>query len=906
MKKTIWKAETQEAGARPLHLPDFLRSKFPKLLSAFLLSAILADAAPDVRTADLASWQAWTKAEIEAGRLPDLRQTLATALAAGWPGNRVEAADVENGAASLAVAQHEFLRQVGGVSMSAVEGGRREFLAWLLNDRDALEAYLTAADLVTPKRDRTRGLEGWNAIWAADPASRTNGPWLRAAAAIAVSFAESRGKNGEDIAPEDRYRFFKSETSAGRILPYFLRAPAWELVLTVHGDSRPNDELEWALDITPTNSRNQKAVGNVGHATMAYRLHNYRAESIHGRDYYDDRRNSLQLQMEYGGVCGAISHQNSSIANAHGIPAFTVGQPGHCAYVYKSDDTTWSGGNFVSGWATTHDSHQQPFPFSRHSANVNALSAAFNHPGFLVSERLRWLSAALPPAGAAAALQRATKADPLHPVAWSDRIAAATAQTIEDPAKWREMAAGVIVSFTNFPVIMVELLAPVEATQLWPRFSDNDRIAYAAGVVRAIGCMPGDKQWDLDDPALRMFLQRQLTLMGIGDRSAAALLEGRIQKFRPAGAKEDATPWQAIPADRRAFIERYFHTLSDAAESKADSLRAIATAYLALTSEDPAAGGRALAYFRDEISSTARLDRLEPIAAATLGALRSSLDQRADFVDFVRQRIAKITSFDTASLQRLQGLLNQYDFRPRGIVGRWQPTDFATGGDQERTLAWNVSSTFSRAADDYLIHLSFRWETGKALTVASTRLLENGKEISADKRKAAIDESRLPAVYSLALKDPKSNATYTIEAVVTGGGKDSGGLVLGRGERQPAFEKDEFVGLGSWGGKTWQDWPEVSEGWHEATFDLTPHVKKAGTLFVRFQYGSYANISMMNARLFEDGRQIAQDMHVGHAMGNAQNQFALSLPAHRAGARYTVKALLRKADGYGTVYLRKQ
>lgn len=899
--------------ARPIrtaHTPvrDFAGKRARITWLALLALPFAAFAAtPDPRTTELAAWQQWTKTEVEAGRMQELKPALASAFAAAWPDGKLETAEVTNDTVALALAQHEFLRQVGGVSLSAVEGGRRGFLAWLLSDRDALEAYLTAADLTTPKRDRARGLEAWNAIWTADPASRTNGPWLRTAAAIAVSFAEARKKYGDETAPEDRYKFFRGENEAGRILPYFLRAPVWELVLTVHGDDRPNDELEWALDITPTNSRNQKAAGNVGHATMAYRLFNYRDQSVQGSDYYDNRRNSLQLAMEYGGVCGAISHQNSSIANAHGIPSFTVGQPGHCAYVYKSDDDTWAGGNFVSGWATTHDSHQQPFPFSRYSANVNALSAAYNHPGFLAAERLRWLAGGLPPAGASAVLQRATKADPLHAAAWSDRIAAATAQKIEDPAKWREIAAGVIVSFTNFPVVMVELLAPVEATQLWPRFNDNDRIAYAAGVVRAIGCLPGDKQWDLDDPALRAFLQRQLTLMGIQDRAASDLLEGRVSRFRPAGTKEDATPWQAIAADRRAFVERYFRALADAAESKADSLRAIATTWLTLTSEDPAAGGRALAYFRDEIRSTTRLDRLEPIAAATLGAMRNSIEQRADFVDFVGERIGRIKSFDTASLQRLQGLLNQYNFRPRGVVGRWQPSDFAKD-DKERTLTWNVSSVFARATDDYLIHLCFRWETGKAITVTSTRLLENGKEISSDKRKTeAIDASRLPAVYALALKDPKSNATYTIEAVVTGGGKDSAGVLLGRGERQPAFEKDEYTDIGSWGGKTWKDWPEVSEGWHEATFDITPQVKKAGTLFVRFQYGSYANISMMNARLFEDGRQVAQDMHVGSAMGNAANQFALTLPtAPRGGAKYQVKALVRKADGYGTVYLRKQ
>ncbi len=47
--------------------------------------------------------------------------------------------------------------------------------------------------------------------------------------------------------------------------------------------------------------------------------------------------------MEYGSVCGGISNMNMTVANAHGVPAFTVGQPGHCAYVWRSDDKTWGG-----------------------------------------------------------------------------------------------------------------------------------------------------------------------------------------------------------------------------------------------------------------------------------------------------------------------------------------------------------------------------------------------------------------------------------------------------------------------------------------------------------------------------------------------------------------------------------
>lgn len=867
-----------------------------------LLFAWLALAAP-VRL-----WSGDSAAAVAAGNLASFRDELASSLRKSATQN-VDAAGLAGEEAALALVQHELLRQLDAASLEALGAAEnRPFAAWLLSNRDALEAYVTAADLTQQKKGRLAGLLGWRKIWEADPASRTNGPWLRCAAAIAVSFAEGRKRYGEEIAPESRYEFFRTEAQTGRILPYFFEAPAWELVLTVHGNDRPNDELEWALDVTPPSARNQRDAGNIGHRTMAYRLFNYRDISVQdGTRYYDWKRNSLALAMEYGAVCGGISGQNSAMANAHGLPSFTVGQPGHCAYVYKSDRDTWAGGNFVSGWAQTHDSHQQPFWFSRYSANVNLVSDAFEHAGFLAAERFRWLAAALRPAdaaAAAAALAAATRSDPLHVPAWQERVGLAAERGEKDSAALRDLAAGIIRAFTNYPVAMVDLLGPAEKNCLWPRFTETERTAYAAGVVRGVASMDGRKQWDLDDPALRTFLQRQFTLLGIADRSAGVLVDGRVQKFRPADSKEEATPWAAIPPAQRGFVEKHLRALSDAAESKPDALRAVVLAYLTLTAEDPVAGPRALAHYKSEIQSATSLARLEPLASATLAALKQSADQRADLVAAIRSRLARIQSFDAARLQSLHGQLGSYDFRERNLVGRWSPGDFAAGGAQ--TMKWDVSA-FGQATDDYAIHLCFRWATGTPVTVTAVRLLENGKEISAEKRKSeAVDEAKLPAVYTLALRDPKAGARYEIEADVEGGGRNSAGLVMGRGERQPAFQKDEFAGIGSWGGKTWKEWPEVTEGWHEGEFDVTQLVKKPGPLFVRFQYGSYAGIQVMNVRLCENGRQIAQDLHVGRVMGNVNNQFSLALAAPKPGAKYTVKALLSHADGYGTVYLRKQ
>ncbi len=45
-----------------------------------------------------------------------------------------------------------------------------------------------------------------------------------------------------------------------------------------------------------------------------------------------------------GGVCGGLSYFGTMAAQAHGIPAYPVGQPGHCAYAVRVKRGEWKGG----------------------------------------------------------------------------------------------------------------------------------------------------------------------------------------------------------------------------------------------------------------------------------------------------------------------------------------------------------------------------------------------------------------------------------------------------------------------------------------------------------------------------------------------------------------------------------
>ena len=92
---------------------------------------------------------------------------------------------------------------------------------------------------------------------------------------------------------------------------------------------------------------------------IVYRLKNCFGDSVHGPWYYKPwevagewpKRKYSQI---VGGVCGELSKFGSAIANSHGMPSTTVGQPGHCAYSRRLPDGRWEINYDVTGHSQMH------------------------------------------------------------------------------------------------------------------------------------------------------------------------------------------------------------------------------------------------------------------------------------------------------------------------------------------------------------------------------------------------------------------------------------------------------------------------------------------------------------------------------------------------------------------------
>ncbi len=101
--------------------------------------------------------------------------------------------------------------------------------------------------------------------------------------------------------------------------------------------------------------------------------------SVHaGSAFYDHKPITLKLYTEYGGVCGAVSKGAAGFLRSKGVPAYPIGQPGHCAFVWKHPNGHWQIGNNLGGWNWASGSAQ--IPWKGPIQLVTAYDSFIHHP----------------------------------------------------------------------------------------------------------------------------------------------------------------------------------------------------------------------------------------------------------------------------------------------------------------------------------------------------------------------------------------------------------------------------------------------------------------------------------------------------------------------------------------------
>ena len=161
----------------------------------------------------------------------------------------------------------------------------------------------------------------------------------------------------------------------------------WREVVTFGQNAELSVEnLRWIHDFATLPAERYASIFGVCH----YRLDNCFGESVHGPLYYkpwSHRWNTQELRYRVGGVCGALSKFGSHCAAAHGVRAFTAGQPVHCAYmIWDFKENRWGLGNSVTSHTGSHFGLGELYCLAANEEQ----DRYFSDPKRMTAEYLRW------------------------------------------------------------------------------------------------------------------------------------------------------------------------------------------------------------------------------------------------------------------------------------------------------------------------------------------------------------------------------------------------------------------------------------------------------------------------------------------------------------------------------------
>ena len=312
-----------------------------------------------------------------------------------------------------------------------------DFVKWIYETPEAMKLYLTGgyASEVRQnsmgsyqyrnkynKANELKALDVWYKIWCKHKDS-LEGVNLKIAIAISLEFANGVNSwpRGANIDPVKRYENYSDKNVQSILMKDFFNLSIQEMRNVVNAKIQ-DDEMKWLRDYMFKNNPNMI---NRDKITQGYTLLKYNKVnpvtkvSAQASNYYGPKP-TIEKVIEYGGVCGAMSKFSSILSQAYGIPAFPVGQPGHCAYVYLNSNHVYALGYDVSGWQKTAN-FNTTMPYIRlHNALTKDAS---RYKRFEASEDSRFKALiAKDNETKLKYLDEATAKEPINYLAWEEKI----------------------------------------------------------------------------------------------------------------------------------------------------------------------------------------------------------------------------------------------------------------------------------------------------------------------------------------------------------------------------------------------------------------------------------------------------------------------------------------------------
>ncbi|WP_193213608.1 hypothetical protein [Luteolibacter marinus] len=427
-------------------------------------------------------------------------------------GSLAKAAD--DPAASHAWALAELERALGDKEWKSLSTGgpRAAFFRELAKPDGLLDELMFSGPLPDDPAKMIRVAES---LWKADARSMADRRELTTAAAVALTFGD--GKWPEDQAAA-RYEYYRDSRKAGQLHPMFDTLETWEkrYVVSVSSnggwagdDGWGERSMEWLRDHVKLPAADYtKACWQA-----PYRLNNVFGDSIHGKNYYAPFKEMIHAERvrEVGGVCGSLSHYGATAARSNGIPAITMGEPGHCAYAVRlgpgewtpAYSLSWKRGLHTSLWGRTWtqlvlQDKVLAEKYASHRSDVHL-----------------WQARSLrdeDPDLAASAYRMAVEAQPLNQQAWLEIARWMKERRQPSPADWKAFHDQALAALADYPEAAWEVLAVFQPSVM-PQVPADERIPFLLAFHDAIAARKGPVMWDFGKA-----LDEQVKMLG-GDHA---------------------------------------------------------------------------------------------------------------------------------------------------------------------------------------------------------------------------------------------------------------------------------------------------------------------------------------------------------------------------------------------------
>ena len=389
----------------------------------------------------------------------------------------------------------EIISRVGENNIKSFASKSKEnadFLNWLLNDETAMKEYLDGGlpskikqgtmdayfygndNKVVPAKELS-ALEVWSKIWNKDSASR-EGINLKIAVATSLEFASPvmSWPANKVIDPVERYLNFKDANQNNELFPCFRTFNVKNLRNIVNvkltnedivwlrqhtkdvSEGKIDEKFKWQKEhIKKKDLLSQDKIAESDY-TIQYTTKNPEGKSVFGSGFYGDNP-TIQKVVEYGGVCGALSKYGTASSQVFGVPAYAVGQPGHCAFLYLKSDNHWYIGNNISGWkGTAHYTTTIPYMFLHETLSQN-------QEAFDKSEELRMLANDVNSNEKAKVISdEATKACPLNYSAWESKLDLMLKDPSTSAEEFEKVNSDIMNTFAQYPQVMANLLVKIK------------------------------------------------------------------------------------------------------------------------------------------------------------------------------------------------------------------------------------------------------------------------------------------------------------------------------------------------------------------------------------------------------------------------------------------------------------